>query len=56
MLLIDARDKAVIEYESCTDEDRSKFLVAFITHYDDMIKAVYWQCLGRTTHKGYFDD
>jgi hypothetical protein len=54
--LIDVRDRAIIEYERGTDEDRNKFLVAFITHYDDIIKAGYLQCFGSTTHKGYFDE
>jgi hypothetical protein len=54
--LIDARDRAIIEYEDCTDEDRDKFLVAFINHYDNIIKSTELQCFGSIAHKGYFDE
>ena len=56
MTLIDVKNAAALEYEDCKDSNRKRDLVIAITHIDDMIKANEFECLGRVTHKGYFDE
>ena len=56
MSLTEVRDEAVIEYKSCTDENKAKVLAARIAHYDDIIKSTELLCFGSSAHKGYFDE
>jgi hypothetical protein len=56
MTLIDIKNDTTLEYEDCKDTNRRRCLAIAIAHYDDMIKASEFECLGRVTHKGYFDE